>query len=365
MKGKEERIKTKRAKNISIIKGGANEPVVTEANYKLDLIGALAYYNIESDYKTLKGWLKNYLTKHSVKVGVLSSSLHDSQFQQMGILARLVERGQYVSPEHIAYIPTKLAELEQKILKLDRVQKGEEVLVPEIDKDEFSFYQLMPEIDAEIDTFMITKNSTFSMKNFLSLNNASKKTSSLIRAVIERQHEEVLYVYNEIDNQDDQLVEGYGNFNKRELKRFVDLLQSMLDGCLQQRVARKPRTKKIKPASVQVNKLQFTPTFNIGVLEYKSEKPEKLIGAKEAWFYDTEKRKIHVYRSTTGMGVKGTTITDYDVVSSMIKGIRKPELFFDGDTSKSNLNNAYKKLTTIEVPVKGRINKNMIILKVL
>ena len=100
-------------------------------------------------------------------------------------------------------------------------------------------------------------------------------------------------------------------------------------------------------------------------LKLTSEKPEKIIGSSEVWIYNTKYKKIQAYRSLGTLGIKGTSILNYDVATSGAKTIRKPELVtgYAGMT-KRNIALEFKNLKTKESAVNGRINQDCIILKV-
>ena len=98
-------------------------------------------------------------------------------------------------------------------------------------------------------------------------------------------------------------------------------------------------------------------------LKLKSAKPEDMIGAKEVWIYNTKYRKVQVYKSNTGLAIKGTTLIGFDVVDSKSMTLRKPEDFFKGlSIGKRALNAAFKTLKTKPATPNGRINEECIIL---
>jgi len=93
------------------------------------------------------------------------------------------------------------------------------------------------------------------------------------------------------------------------------------------------------------------------------------LGAKELWVYNTKTRKIgqYVADSLTGpVGIKGTTITGYDTVKSVCKTIRKPDekLKEFARASKVELRKFMSNIKATETALNGRINADMVLLKV-
>jgi hypothetical protein len=199
---------------------------------------------------------------------------------------------------------------------------------------------------------------------YLKANEVSPQVSKLIPKAFTKT---IIELEEAIEGSDKQLVEGYSNFKKTKLRKLINQLKAIEDACQQQvvsaKAARKPRARKEKPASVVAKNVKFMKEFT--ELKLTSEKPEKIIGSSEVWVYNTKYKKIQVYRSLGALGIKGTTILNYDVATSGAKTIRKPELVTGyADMTKRNLANEFKNLKTKESAVNGRINEECIILKV-
>jgi len=157
--------------------------------------------------------------------------------------------------------------------------------------------------------------------------------------------------------------------NDRELKRYLEFVGGLVKACddfiEKSSSQRKPRAKKVKPPEVVVANLKTTrECVELGIGGYDA---TKLLGAQEAWFYDIEKRKLILYKAADkdGLGVKGTTITNYDENSSGSRPIRKPSEFFkDLLIGCLGLNRAWHMIRGKISPVKSRTNNNMILLAV-
>ena len=100
--------------------------------------------------------------------------------------------------------------------------------------------------------------------------------------------------------------------------------------------------------------------------------PQNIIGAQELWVFNVKTRKIGKYIATNGfsvgqLGIKGTTITGFDDVKSIQKTLRKPEesLKEFASAGKVVLRKFLDNLTTTGIKLNGRINNDVILLKVI
>jgi hypothetical protein len=225
-------------------------------------------------------------------------------------------------------------------------------------------HELAGEIDGAIDDFILSKgkNADFSAKNYLLANNVAAPIAKRIGEFYVATSKELREA---IAGDDKQLVEGYSHLSKRELKKFADFIDQIITDCNQAvqtaKATRAPRKRKPVPLSKQVAKVKYMKEF--AELKLKSAKPEDIIGAKEVWIYNTKYRKVQVYKSDSGLAVKGTTLIGFDVVESKSMTLRKPEDFFKGlAMTKRPLNAAFKTLKTKPATPNGRINEDCIIL---
>jgi len=176
-----------------------------------------------------------------------------------------------------------------------------------------------------------------------------------------------------LTGKDEQLVEAYSNFNKTQIKNiinFYDKVQSAINSYgvlkLQSRAKRKR-----KPVSVEklVSKLKYQRKFvdETNKLELEGLHPKDLHDKKEAWVYDSAKRKLHHYVADSLGGtlfVKGNTLCGFDLKESQIKTLRKPaEQIPQIMGSKPAARQFFDKIKAVGVQPKGRFNDNMIILR--
>ena len=170
---------------------------------------------------------------------------------------------------------------------------------------------------------------------------------------------------------DAELKEAYDMFNKIQLRnmiKFVDLIVADYNGFVAFKKAnKKVRKKKVKTPEQIAFKMKFLAEDKD--LKLKSLKPAKIVGAKEVFAYDVKKRKLMYFVADEYAGeltVKNSTIVGFDVTKSVQKTVRKPaeQLKAFMSASLPNTRKLYKNIKSVEVKVSGRMNANVIILKV-
>jgi hypothetical protein len=173
-----------------------------------------------------------------------------------------------------------------------------------------------------------------------------------------------------IAGKDAQLVEGYSPWSKIQLKNFAKFAEQVIADCSSyvqiKKVERKPRAKKSVSPEKQASKFKFLKEF--AELNLTSDSPAKLVGASEAWLYDTKKRKlIHVVADSHAgsVSVKGSSIIGFDPTLTQQKTLRKPaeQLKALLSSGKPVQRKYFKDIKSTEVKFNGRGNENLIILK--
>lgn len=345
-----------------------NEPIVTKDNYSSDLNGALTWYTEHFNEKQLLKFALEYFAKLNKKAEVLAvNKANDSEIRQLAIMCRLVTREQYVSEKHIQFITDTVDKLKIKY-KVVKEKKTEEIKPSNVisiqERIEEKARDLAGEIEGAIDEFVTSKGkTTFSTKNFL----LAKSVSAPIAKKIGDMYVGLLAELREaIAGEDEQLVEGYSNFTKRELKKFAEFVETIIMDCQQQvqtaKAGRSPRKRKPQSPTKVVSKMKYMKEF--AELKLVSIKPETIIGANELWVYNTKYRKVQVYRAEYGgLSVKGTSVLGFSLKDSVSMTLRKPEEFFKGIAmGKRALTGALKTLTTKPTKPNGRVNEECILL---
>jgi hypothetical protein len=171
-----------------------------------------------------------------------------------------------------------------------------------------------------------------------------------------------------LEGKDPDLVEAYKGWRKPVLKIMAIFIKRIVDHMTELESAglavRKPRKKKVKPASVLVAKLNYCKSTDT----LTSVEPKEIIGASQLWVYNTKTRNLSVYNAVgnSGLSVRGTTITGFDEESSITKKLRKPESVIKPllEGGKIYLRKVMDNITTTEQKATGRINTDTILLRV-
>jgi hypothetical protein len=176
--------------------------------------------------------------------------------------------------------------------------------------------------------------------------------------------------FNEVlDGTDADLVEGYSHLSKNQLKQCAKFCETVINDCNSyvqlKKVERKPRAKKAVSPEKLTRKFKFMREFD--ELKLKSEPVVKLVGASEAWLYDTAKRKLIHVVADSHIGtftVKGSAIVGFDAQTTVQKTLRKPaEQIKLVMGSKPVARKEFEAIKATEVKFNGRGNDNLIILK--
>jgi hypothetical protein len=349
---------------LSAYKG--NEPIITQEDYNVKLNQALYWYSEHADEKKLRKYAIEYFAKLNKKTEVLAiNKASDFEIRQLAVLCRLLSREQYVSDKHKSFIENTVAELVSKYKVVKEIKKETKPtnIVGIQERIDDLFRKYAAEIDGELDEFIKQKSSEFSAKNYLLANAVSSPVAKRIGELYSRTLDELR---DAIGGNDEQLVEAYSHFSKRELKKYADFVEGIVTDCLQHiqtaKATRAPRKRKaINPAKV-VSKMKYMREFS--EFKLKSCNPADIISSTELWVYNTKYRRIQVYKADYGnLNVKGTTIIGFSIKESISLTLRKPEEFFkDLSFGKRALNSAIKKLTTKPSVPNGRINEECILL---
>ena len=172
------------------------------------------------------------------------------------------------------------------------------------------------------------------------------------------------------DDMYDQLVEGYSHLTKTKQKAYAKFIQSLIDDATSymatKKAKRKTRAPKVKSTAQQVVKMKYQKESS----DYKvaSVDPQTIVGASILYLFNTKTRTLTRIESsaTVGLGVKGTTIINFDSDKCLKRKLRKPEEFLAkvAKTTKAKMNKEWNALTTKPAEANGRVNADTIILKV-
>jgi hypothetical protein len=173
-----------------------------------------------------------------------------------------------------------------------------------------------------------------------------------------------------VEGKDPQLVEGYSHLTKTQLKSCVKFCETVLADCQSyislKKVERKPRAKKtVSPEKVA---LKFKYLKEFAELGLKSLPATSLVGASEAFIYDTVKRKLIYVIADAHAGtftIKGSSLLAFDALATVQKTLRKPDIILKEllKVGKPAMRKIFKDIKATEIKYTGRSNDHLVILK--
>jgi hypothetical protein len=352
--------------------------------------GAMAYYRMESSGKELKSKVIDWMGRNGYEKAVIKA-FKDTRDGRcgltMGAVAACLIKG--MPSTHAGFnngrdTATWLGKEIAKVIEQgadDEVEVEEgvkavkvDVYVPTIqDRLREAAGGMSEELDAAIDSF-ITDPEAFNPKdikviNLLKGKGAKAAHSRIIKGYFQRSYDELTELAS--GNADEQLREGYKHLPRKHVKKLIEFYEAIMSACEQiaaeQKVMKKPRAAKVKPAEQIVAKLKFM--LSDTKLGITSAPPATIIGASGVAVFNVKTRKIGYYIATSsaGLSVKGTTLTGF-TDKSVQKTLRKPpeqiKEFKEQNTQKRFETWFAKSVKTTETLLNGRFSEDTIILKV-
>lgn len=225
--------------------------------------------------------------------------------------------------------------------------------------------ELLGEVDHAIDVWDC---EPFDMYQYLTDEKVSAAVANKIPAEYKTLSDEMTEV---IAGTDKQLKEAYSYMSMKEKKTFLIFVDKIISDTLKyadnNKPIRKPRKAKQYSATKLVEKLQYLEHDTVN--QVKSIDASKIIGAKQLWLFNSKTNEIIQYDQIDrgGLTVKGTTLLNFNPKTSCSKklGVKTDDVLervLSGGTIV--LNKCMSEINSKASDVTGRINNNMIILKV-
>ena len=224
---------------------------------------------------------------------------------------------------------------------------------------------LLAEVDYAIDVWDV---EPFDMYKYLSEN----KASAMVAKKIPDEYQDLLdEVVEARDGKSKQLKEAYGHMTKSKKGEFINFLKKIQTDAERfaenHKPTRKPRKAKQFSAEQKVSKLNFLDEDAENKIASIS--PSKIVGAEMLYVFNSKTNQLGYYQASDrgGLDVKGTTIQNFDKQVSSVKKLgAKTTYFLDRVLSggKRTLNKVMNEVNSKSSEVTGRINNNMILLKV-
>lgn len=347
----------------------------TEHDNKISTVKALNWYNYNCSKKDAKEFILDYLKKvnRSKDEVAIIKGLPDTKVSlQVGWLARMLCMGFVPSDNTKKFFCEgykKLLVAEQKEVSATAAPVVAAAPVVNIqDRIREKASEVSGEIEGLIDDFVISRCKTpIDVESYVK---NLKLSSVVLKKVCDNFVDHSKEITEAITGKDKQLVEGYSQFSKVELRRLREFMDSIVTAtnnvAVVSKTVRKKRVSKEKPAAILVAKVQYQKECT--ELKLKSITPDKMIGATQVWTYNTKTKLLGVYsaENAKGFSMKGTTLQNFDSALSIGKRLRKPEVVLKEvlEAGKVKLKKILPDLKTKECVLTGRMNSDTIILKV-
>ncbi len=184
----------------------SNEPPFSCEEYKSSILTNLSFYNCEVESDVKKTWVLEYWSAAGKDVSGLDR-LHDAQFDQLGVLVRLIHRGFTLQQNHHDYLEKRYKELKESV-KRTRSVIPDKVKVKQSSDEKFLDQKsdFCSEIDAELDSIFKNGKRSINIKSLAAGKGISPGACKLVAESYQTQIEELTSVINS-DNQD--LKAGY------------------------------------------------------------------------------------------------------------------------------------------------------------
>ena len=225
---------------------------------------------------------------------------------------------------------------------------------------------LLGDIDYAIDVWDVEVFNTY---KYLTDN----QVSSTVASKIPEQYQELIEeVTSALEGKSKQLKEAYGFMNAKEKRAFISFVRKIQTDAERYAENHKPvrKAKKIKIISAEdkVKNLNFLKEDEDNKLT--SIEPSDIIGAEILFLFNSKTNQLSYYHATDrgGLDIKGTTIKNFDTDVSAVKklGAKTTDIVdrvLGG--GKIVLNKIMNEINSKASKVTGRVNNNMIILKVI
>ena len=352
---------------------------------------AMDYYRLESEIKTYKPIVIKWMTEINCDKELIAAikKVKDNRISTtMGAIAHCLLRG--MTPQRAdfnqgrdtaAWLRNEIArviadgkdDVDPDVEAAQKEEAKKDVYVPSIqERLREVALNMTDEIEKAYESFQVDPENfdpkAFKVLNLLKSQQAKAAHARVIRDFYARDLAELEELAS--GKADEQLREGYSHRSKKQIRNLITFLTEVKNACemlmQEAKVNRAPRKTKAVSKDKIVAKLKYKKSDE--PLKLVSINPVDIIGSKELWVYNTKSRKLGKYVAAefSDLSVKGTTITGFDELKSVMKTLRKPEekLKEFKSAGKVALRKFLEDINAVDAPMNGRINEEIVLLKV-
>lgn len=340
------------------------------------LMRAFGWYGYHYDKKTVKQLVLDWMLEHDADHHRAFGRVPESALPNtLGWLCRMNQRGLQLTAHELDFVKTTISEHVQAVAAVKQVMvTTAEAEVPRVtiqDRLRAKAEEIVAELEGLYDDVINNDGRMTADHKPIAIirgMNLPPQMISMVRDVWGARLEQLQAVQS---GSDTDLVEGYSNFSKIQIRNLVKLAEQVLADCASyvqiKRVEKRPR--KVKTVSPEHRARKFRHILEFAELKLTGLPAAKLIDASEAWLYDTKKRKlIHLVADTHigTMTIKNNMLLGLGEAESQQKTLRKPAdtLKALAAASKPNARKLFKDIKTTETAFNGRGTENLMILRV-
>lgn len=343
---------------------------------KIAMSKAFNWYSSQCDRKQAEEWILTYLSVHAHRKELHSKIKRFISEEYIpttaGWVSRMVLCGWLPLPSALKFFIREIRKAEEHIGDRKEVEQVEVEVVakPNIqDRLRENLANCLGEVEGKIDEFF-EGGCKGDIKVFDLFQNY-KIMPGQVKDIVATYQKNIDEFNELLEGKDGQLIEGYKHLGKRQVKAAIAMFESIQAAANShaqaKKISRAPRKKKPVSPEKLVSKLKYLKKFD--ELKLESVEPVKLLGASEAWFYNTKTRKIiryvaDMYQKT--LSVKNSMILGYDTTESKQKTLRKPadQIKAFNALGKPAVKKWIDGVRSVESKPNGRINDQMVILRV-
>jgi len=337
------------------------------------LVSALNWYNYACDKKQAKEMILEYLKAagNTSDYKTIKSVADSNLNLTTAWLCRMSTQGLELNADEAERISIEVARHKDTKPKVEETEEVEDTKPkgPSIqDRMLEKANEVAGELEGLLDNFILNGCKPVKGEDAISVLKVANILPQHI-SVITDVWEAKLAEFRAVHDGDEEVAEYYASYGKIELRNLVKFAEQVIADALSyvqfKKVAKTPRRKKPVPPEKVVAKLKYMKEFG----DIKSEKPVKILGAKEMFVYNTKNRKLQYYVADQHAGslyVKNNAIIGFDPIASVSKTLRKPDEQLKElmKASKPNSRKFFKDIRAVESKLNGRFNETLIILKV-
>jgi hypothetical protein len=346
-----------------------DEPTISGTSSRSDLIHAYNWYNYFFDVDAAKGFVISYLKSKKANKTVLArvAQIDPNKLMNIGWNCRILLNGGNLPDDIKESFGNRLQELINAVKPKKAIAEvSTKPVISVQERIANRAQELIADLEDQIDIFVIDGKNDFDPAAWFRSQSIKGPVSKKIADYYKPLYDEV---FDAVEDRNENAVQYYKRWKKAKLKKYMEFIKSIISAAAVNveatKLARKPRKKKVKPASQIVSKVSYKKEdteYNI-----KSVEPKDIVGSQQVWLFNTKYRSLTVLysMSATGLSVKGTTIIGFDDKSSETKVLRKPETYLPLilKESKNGLKKIMTDLKSKNKVAKGRLNNDVIILR--